>query len=178
MTSLAKRRRDFSPAAIRRRAKGEVIKINIGGGANPQPGCINMDLRDLPQVDVVHDWDDFPWPFPSDIATIIIAAHVVEHVDPARFGFLRWMEECWRILKVGGQLLISTPFAGSLGYWSDPTHCNGCTNRTWEFFDPAYKQLYPIYSPKPWKIQNCFWAPDGNMEVIMVKRAEGDLGTK
>lgn len=150
-----------------------VIKIDIGGGEGPQAGFINMDVRDLPSVHVVHDWDVFPWPFPDACAGLIMAGHVVEHVNPAKFGFIRWMDECWRILKYGGQLMIATPFAGSTGYWSDPTHCNGCTNRTWEWFDPlAPSGLYKEYRPKPFKIERLFWSVDGNMECLLIKRKE------
>ena len=159
--------------SILRKHAGAVIKIDLGGGSNPQPGFINMDIRALPGVDVVHDWDDIPWPFPDSCATIIIAGHVVEHVNPNKFGFINWMNECWRILKYDGQLMLTTPFAGSLGFWSDPTHVNPCTNRTWDFFDPLHpSRLYFQYKPKPWRVQNCFWSVEGNMEALLVKRRE------
>lgn len=150
-----------------------LVKIDIGGGNHPQEGFIIMDVRPLPHVHAVHNWDDFPWPFPSSCATIITAVHVVEHVNPANFNFVKWMDECWRILKYDGQLMISTPYAGSPGYWADPTHVNGCTHHTWRYFDPASTdRMYDIYRPKPWKIKNCYWSPDGIMEVLMEKRRE------
>jgi hypothetical protein len=148
-----------------------IVKIDIGGGACPQAGWINMDVRPLPAVHVVHDWDDIPWPSPDACASIIMAGHVVEHVNPAKFGFIRWMDECWRILKYDGQLLISTPFGGSMGYLSDPTHCNPCTNHTWRWFDPLDPAgLFREYFPKPWKIQNLYWSVEGNMECLLIKR--------
>ncbi len=150
-----------------------IVKIDLGGGASPQAGYINMDIRDLPNVDVVHDWDSMPWPFPDACASLIMAGHVVEHVSPIKFGFVKWMDECWRILKYDGQLIIATPFAGSTGYYSDPTHCNPCTNHTWEWFDPVSNPaLYGQYRPRPWKIQNLYWRVEGNMEVLLVKRRE------
>ncbi len=153
--------------------KDGVVKIDLGGGANPQPGFINFDVRPLPGVDIVHDWEELPWPLPDHCATLIMAGHVVEHVNPAKFGFIKWMDECWRVLKYDGQLMITTPFAGSTGYWSDPTHINPCTNRTWEWFDPLHpSRLYFQYKPKPWRIQNCFWSVDGNLECLLVKRRE------
>ncbi len=148
-----------------------IVKIDLGGGAIPQSGYINMDIRPLPAVDVVHDWDELPWPFPDSCASLIMAGHVVEHVNPAKFGFIKWMDECWRILKYDGQLMIATPFGGSMGYLSDPTHVNPCTNFTWQYFDPLSPGgLYKEYRPKPWKIQNLYWSVDGNMEVLLVKR--------
>ena len=165
-------RRRSTAASLLKDLEGSVVKIDLGGGAHPQPGCLNMDVRDLPEVDIRHDWESIPWPFPDSCATLIIA-NVVEHVNPARFGFINWMNECWRVLKYDGQLMLTTPFAGSLGYWSDPTHVNPCTNRTWDFFDPLHpSRLYFQYKPKPWRIQNCFWNTEGNMEVLLVKRRE------
>lgn len=153
------------------RYSDSVIKLDLGGGPHPQPGCINLDVRDLPTVDIVHDWEEYPWPLPDASVTLIIAGHVVEHVNPNKFGFIRWMDECWRVLKTGGQIMISTPFAGSAGYFSDPTHVNPCTNRTWEFFDPLKpSRLFFQYCPKPWEIKNLYWQVDGNMEVLLAKR--------
>lgn len=146
-----------------------VIKLDIGGGNNPQPGFIIMDVRPLPHVHIVHDWDVRPWPIPDDTMTITVASHVVEHVNPVNFGFIKWMDEVWRITKYGGQLMLSTPYAGSEGYWADPTHCNPCTKNTWRYFDPVSPDLYEIYKPKPWKIKQCFWSPEGVMEVLLEK---------
>ncbi len=152
--------------------KDNVVKIDLGSGG-PHEGFITFDVRPLPGIDIVHDWEEIPWPLPSACATLLMAGHVVEHVNPAKFGFLKWMDECWRVLKYDGQLMISTPFAGSTGYFSDPTHVNPCTNRTWEWFDPLMpSRLYFQYKPKPWKIQNLFWSVEGNMEVLLVKRRE------
>lgn len=160
------------------RQKDAVIKIDLGGGEHSQPGFINMDIRDVPGVDIVHDWDDMPWPLPSACATLIMAGHVVEHVDPARRHFLKWMDECWRILKYDGQMMITAPYAGSAGDFSDPTHCNHVTHRTWEWFDPLatyggqLTRLYYQYKPKPWRIQNNFYQLNGNLETLLVKRRE------
>lgn len=150
------------------------IKIDLGGGGNPQPGFLNVDMRSLPQVDVVQDLEKTPWAIPSEIASLVMASHLVEHINPAGGIFLRFMDEVWRILKPGGQFMISFPYAGSPGYWQDPTHCNGCTERTWAYFDPLASDgiLYGIYKPKPWKIVYSTYSVVGNMEVVLEKRRE------
>jgi len=149
----------------------KVVKVDLGGGPHPQEGFINFDMRDIPGVDIVHDWEEYPWPLPDCSVTLLMAQHVVEHINPARFGFIKWMDEAWRVLKYDGQIMIATPFAGSMGYYSDPTHCNPCTNHTWNYFDPLSPTgLWRIYKPKPWKIQKLFWSTEGNMEVLLSKR--------
>src|SRR2546421_152960 len=141
-------------------AHNEGIHVDLGGGQYPQgKDWLNIDNRDLKEVDVVHDLQIFPWPLPDECASIVLCSHLVEHIVPHGFDpkfpklvdllvkkklltrkevlealgetdnkpvFLRFMDECWRIMKPGGQLMITTPYAGSFGFWQDPTHINGC----------------------------------------------------
>jgi predicted SAM-dependent methyltransferase len=150
----------------------EIVKIDLGGGLNPQKGFITMDPRNLKGVDFVHGYENYPWPFGDHTATLIKASFVVEKINPANNGFIKFMNECWRILKTGGQLMISTPYAGSQSYWSDPTNINGCTAHTWEWFDPLHPaNHYKDYKPLPWEItKGPFFQSDGLLEVLLVKR--------
>lgn len=93
-------------------------------------------------------------------------------------GFVRFMDEVWRILKPGGIAIHTFPYAGSHGYWQDPTHINPINETTLAYFDPLAKApgtnqfmgLYSIYRPKPWKIDKCFYNTVGFMEVQLTKR--------
>ncbi len=58
------------------------IRLDIGSGANKQIGFVGMDFQDLPGVDIVHNWDEFPWPIPDESVLTAISSHVVEHVNP------------------------------------------------------------------------------------------------
>jgi SAM-dependent methyltransferase len=145
------------------------LRLDIGCGQNKQKGFIGMDARDLEGVDIVHNLEDFPYPFPDDSFDVIAGSHIVEHIKPWYTNDL--FNELWRIMKVGGQLILSMPYAGSPGYWQDPTHCNGFNEATFQYFDPKWP-LWNIYKPKPWKIEPGFpvWQVTGNMEVMMEKR--------
>jgi SAM-dependent methyltransferase len=110
---------------------------------------------------------------------LITAKEVAEQIGEYRFlgGFVRFMDEAWRILKPGGQFISVFPYAGSPGYWQDPTHINPITHMTLAYFDPLAKddrgnlyQLYSIYRPKPWKIVKCFYDTNGFIEVCLEKR--------
>lgn len=159
-------------ALLKKHAQG--IKIDLGGGGNPQPGFLNVDIRALPQVDVVQDFEEFPWVIPSEVASLVMASHLVEHINPAKFTFMKFMDEVWRILKPGGQFMIAYPYAGSPGYFQDPTHVNPCNERTWAYFDPleAGGHLYKIYKPKPWRIVYSTYNQFGNGELVLEKRRE------
>lgn len=180
------------------------IKLDIGCGANKNEGFVGMDVRAEKGVDVVHDLQLFPWPFPDACASLAVASHVVEHLNPMlpdpkltalidlllkkkiltatdientigdyhHFGtFIRFMDEVWRVLKPGGRFAIAVPYAGSQGFWQDPTHINGCNEITWAYFDPIDRSnLYSIYKPLPWKIVNTSYQMQGFMEVVLEKR--------
>lgn len=155
--------------------KGEVLKLDVGCGDNKEQeaGWIGMDIEPFEVVDVVHDIEIQPWPFPDETFTLLSSSHVLEHIDARKKGLIRIMDEAWRVLKFGGQFRISFPHAGSLGFWSDPTHINGMTPRTFSYFDPMHPaNLYRVYEPKPWHFQQCFWSPEGNVELLMAKRRD------
>lgn len=150
------------------------IKLDVGCGSNKQPSFVGIDYRELPGVDIVHNLEEFPWPLPDESVLVAMASHVVEHINPAGGKFIEFMNEVWRVLKPEGEFIISTPYAGSPGYWWDPTHCNGCTEMTWEYFDPISPltsgEFYKIYRPLPWKIKVNYWDVRGNIEIVLIKR--------
>jgi SAM-dependent methyltransferase len=143
--------------------------FDIACGGNKQKGFIGLDKRDLPGVDIVIDLEDFPWrPIPDECCAVAVSSHFMEHLCPKKT--LPFMDEVWRILEIGGTFAVSVPYAGSRGFWQDPSHCNGLNEVTWQYFDPHFP-LYGIYKPKPWKIQKGFpvYQNQGNMEVILTK---------
>jgi hypothetical protein len=110
---------------------------------------------------------------------MITRKEVADYVGEYKFlgGFIRFVDEVWRILKPGGQFISTFPFAGSPGYFQDPTHLNPITHVTLAYFDPLAKNsagqlynLYSIYRPKPWKIVRCFYDQNGFIETAMEKR--------
>jgi SAM-dependent methyltransferase len=157
-------------------AERQGIRLDIGGGGNPQPGFVNIDMRDLPEVDIVHDVTVYPWPLPDECVLVAIASHLVEHINPVNFGFIKFMDEVWRVMKPGGEFMIAAPHGMSPGYIQDPTHCNQVSEITWAYFDPLEPNtgglLYDIYHPKPWRIKHLSWSPVANIEVVLVKRLE------
>lgn len=155
-------------------SKNQGIKLDLACGASKQgPDWVGIDIHPYKGVDIVQDLEKYPWPLPDNSCSVIVGSHIAEHINPAQFGFINWLNEIWRIMKPDGQLLLAMPYGGSPGFWQDPTHCNGCNEITWHYFDPlSVTDLYRFYKPKPWKIDNIFWSPEGNLEVKLIKRRE------
>ena len=109
------------------------MRLNLGSGSQPLPGCVNVDLVALPEVDVVHDLDVLPWPFDDHSIKAIVAQDVFEHLtDPVGF-----MTESHRVLERGGLLVIKSPYFRHQDAFTDPTHKRFCTEHTWDYWIPG-----------------------------------------
>ena len=135
-----------------------------------QQGDIFCDIRPFDNVDVVHDLNKIPWPWPENSFVHVSAVHLVEHLH----SLLDFMNECHRVLQPGGSLYLETPLAGvnpDLEF-ADPTHVRcyrihtfanyfspegvetfGYTDKAWNFFvlrvqgDCIVVHAYPIKNP-------------------------------
>lgn len=125
--------------------------LNVGCGQWLFPDAVNLDRSPLPGVDVVHDLDVFPWPFPDERFDGVWGHQVFEHVaDPIGF-----MVEAHRVLKPGGILHLTVPHWQSENSYTDPTHRRHCTERTFDYwclgtdlnrqFGPAYGAPTPLF---------------------------------
>lgn len=106
---------------------------------------------------------------------ILTQKEIDEHCGEMDFesSFIRFMDEVWRILKPGGEFVFKVPYAGTVGYYQDPTHVNNISAATIYYFDPFHpSQLYKIYRPKPWEIKHQFFDTEAIMEVLLIKRRE------
>jgi SAM-dependent methyltransferase len=148
------------------------VNFDLACGDDVRTGYIGIDNRPAPNVDIVLDLEKTPYKdIPSDCAGLMIASHIVEHFKP--WLMVDIMNEWWRILKVGGQLMIATPYAGSPSFWQDPTHTKGWIEVTPEYFAPfgplSKGNVYKVYKPKPWKILKNTWDLSATLEVLMEK---------
>jgi predicted SAM-dependent methyltransferase len=87
------------------------MKLHIGCGSVAIPGYINVDIRYLPNVDVV-DNAKYLKKFVSEDVSVIYACHVLEH-------FSRWevqhiLKRWYDILAFDGILTISVPDFGAV----------------------------------------------------------------
>lgn len=98
-------------------------KLHLGCGSVLIDGWVNIDL-DSPVADLHHDLTE-PLPFADASISHIFAEHLIEHVDHSEAHSL--VNECWRVLKPGGVLRLTTPDLNWLAtvYFSSLTHLWG-----------------------------------------------------
>jgi SAM-dependent methyltransferase len=123
-------------AAPTSRARGEVLErltrperfdlrpsgpgdvLDLGCGARKWPGSVGVDLSPDTAADVVHDLDEFPYPFEDGSFDQVLMQDVIEHVREP----LRVMEELERICRPGARIHLRTPHFSSALAYGDPTH--------------------------------------------------------
>lgn len=105
------------------KSKDKGLIMDLGCGQNKNLNAIGIDKVAFRGVDLVWDLEKTPYPLPAECATILIASHVVQQLKP--WLFVGIMNEWWRLLKIEGELMISTPYAGSFGFYQDPENIKG-----------------------------------------------------
>ena len=163
------------------------VRFDLAAGDIQREGCIGIDIVPSPYVDICMDLEVTPYKdIPDNCASLLLCSHFVEHTKP--WLFMAMMDEWWRITKMGGQLMIATPYGGSTAYFQDPTHVHGFNELSFKYFDPQDPHwgnfLYSVYKPKPWKLVKNTWDISGILEVALTKIPDDpsyhklDLGDK
>lgn len=116
--------------------------LELGCGSEKTPGAIGVDINPQSAADVIHDLDQFPYPFADSEFDRIICREVLEHVN----AFVPAVEEIWRIGKPGARVEVSGPFMSSVNYFSDPTHRRAFTSRSFDYFIEGTRALNYRYS--------------------------------
>ena len=91
-------RRYFASHALR--------KLQVGSGGHPLPGWLNTDMQPL-RGDILYLDAARPFPFADQSFDYVFSEHVIEHLTLERGE--RMLGECFRVLRPGGKLRISTP---------------------------------------------------------------------
>jgi ubiquinone/menaquinone biosynthesis C-methylase UbiE len=112
--------------------------LDVGCGTDKIQGAIGLDRVKLEGVDVVHDLNNFPWPFEDESFDEIYMLDVIEHID----NTIKAMEEVHRLLKNGGKLFIRVIYWNHKYAFSDPTHVTFFSEITWEFFTGKRRSYY------------------------------------
>jgi SAM-dependent methyltransferase len=109
-TQIFIRRTLYNRFSLRRLARLDGCRVNIGCGGRPTPGWTNLELQSAPNV---HFWDcRRGLPFSDNAVKAIYTEHVFEHFEPEAEG-KPLLRECLRCLRPKGVLRVVVPDAGA-----------------------------------------------------------------
>ena len=125
------------------------LSLNLGCGDHLEPGYVNIDIA--AECDLKLDLEDADFPFDDESCDRIYASQIMEHISPRRF--IPLMNECHRVLKKNGQLVIEVPLYPAKECFGDPQHVKVFTQDSFKYFD-ARDDLYRRheYGIKPYKL--------------------------
>jgi predicted SAM-dependent methyltransferase len=120
--------------------------LDMGCGDRKMRGAIGIDKAKLPGVDVVHDLNEFPYPFEDETFDEVYCYHVLEHLDDLN----KVMEEIHRISKNHARIFIKVPHYSHKNAWVDPTHVRPFALEIWGYYTRGHPSNY--YSKARFKV--------------------------
>lgn len=109
------------------------MKLNIGSGNKRIDGFMNMDVQTLPNVDIVHDLTQIPYPIESNTVEEIVSQETLEHLPFRKLHFI--LAEWYRILAFNGSITIQVPDIGLMcKYYAEDRICD-CVPRKAEKYE-------------------------------------------
>lgn len=129
-------------------------KLNFGSGDDIKKGYVNADIIKLPGVDLVHNFNKFPYPFKDKEFDEVFTSHVLEHLD----DLPRVMKELKRVCKPGAKIIIHVPHFSCGVSYRDPTHRRLFSYFTFDYFtDECFYDL-PKFKIKRRRLNFTRWA--------------------
>jgi predicted SAM-dependent methyltransferase len=115
-------------------------KLNLGSGKDIKQGYINLDFEKYKGIDVIHNLDNFPYPFKDNTFEEILALNIMEHLNNPD-GFIK---ELWRIGKNNCKIKINVPHFTSRCTWIDLTHKRPFSFDSLKYYSEKKEDVYSL----------------------------------
>ncbi|MFC2081662.1 methyltransferase domain-containing protein [Candidatus Bipolaricaulota bacterium] len=112
--------------------------LDLGCGTAKEEGAIGVDRICLPDVDVIADLDEYPYPFADNTFDVIYLNDVIEHLPDT----MATMEDVHRISRPNARIFIRVVNWNSHYTAMDPTHVKSFTENTFDFFGQREVRSY------------------------------------
>jgi len=146
-------------------------ELCLGAGDRIKEGAVNHDCVPHPGIDVVHDLDVLPWPWPDNTFDQIGSRSVFEHL---KLTLIETLDECWRIIKPDGILIVVYPVYTSETSFHDPTHRWHWALGSLDYVDPETRHGKEItsYRKHAWQIVNKGIIKGRNVKALLKPRGK------
>lgn len=118
-------------------------KLNLGAGldikeSNEQEKWINVDFLEGEGIDVIHNLEEFPYPFKDNSIDYVLMDNSLEHLQDT----IRVMEELHRICKPNAIVEIIVPHYTGAGAFQSLTHKRFFGSQTFNDLRPGNLRTY------------------------------------
>lgn len=113
----------------------KLVKLNLACGQIKIDGFVGIDKIKTDAVDIVHDLETFPWPFEDNSVDEVHCSHYIEHTA----DLIAFVDEMWRVMKLGAKATIIAPYYASIRAWQDPTHKRAISEMTFMYFNKGWR---------------------------------------
>ena len=103
------------------------MKLNLGCGSDYLFEWINVDYYDTSKCDVVHNLEEFPWPWEDNSISEIRIIHTLEHLGADWKIYIKILQEMYRICEDDATIKVHVPSPWHWNYISDPSHVRPVT---------------------------------------------------
>lgn len=117
----------------------ELLRIDLGCGANKLSGFIGVDIYSDPNIDIVADLTQ-KFPFEDSEVDEIRAYDIIEHL-PDR---IHTMNEIWRVCKPGAKVNIRVPSTDGRGAFQDPTHISFWNINSFQYYCSKFSPYWNL----------------------------------
>lgn len=122
----------------------KIMKLNLGCGKDIKRSdkyneWVNIDVFDLPGVDILWDLTKFPYPFKDNYFDEVLSLGSLELINT---DFIKIMEQLHRISKNNAIIKIRSPVFPNMCSAQDPLTKKFMTYNTFEYFDPERGYYY------------------------------------
>lgn len=112
--------------------------LDLGCGTAKEKGTIGADIVPLPDVDVIANLAEYPYPFADNSFDDIYLNDVIEHLPDT----IATMEEIYRIARPDARVFIRVVNWNSHYTAMDPTHVKAFTENSFDFFGKRVGRSY------------------------------------
>lgn len=116
------------------------LRLNLGCGHSRIDGWINVDHFAGCKPDIVHNLEQFPWPWPDNSVSQIYMSHVLEHLGADTGVFIRIIQEIYRVCQPDALVRVIVPHPRHDNFLCDPTHVRVVMPGTFVMFSQAANQ--------------------------------------